>query len=327
MNMRTIDEYIELANKAVAGISCPKEPKGLYEPIVYGLSQGGKRLRPAILLAACDAVGGDCLKALPQAAAIEMYHNFTLLHDDVMDNADLRRGKPTVCSKWDDNTAILSGDAMLTMATRLVCDGVEPEKAVRLLGEFSRTAMGVYEGQQYDMEFERRKDVGIGEYIDMIRLKTSVLLAGACRIGAIMGGADERIAAALYEFAENLGIAFQLQDDWLDVYGDPKVFGKAIGGDILNNKKTYLLITAMSLAEGADKEELDSWLGDSIHFAGEKVAAVTAIYNRLNVGELCLRQVEEYSRRAVEALRGAGLGGEAESFFKAFDAMVMNREK
>ena len=327
MGMRTIEEYIELANLAVAGITFPKEPKGLYEPIIYGMSQGGKRLRPAILLAACDAVGGDCMKAMPQAAAIEMYHNFTLLHDDVMDNADLRRGKPTVCNKWDDNTAILSGDAMLTMATQMVVDGVDSVKAVRLLGEFCRTAAGVYEGQQYDMDFEQRQQVSIEEYVNMIRLKTSVLLAGACRLGAMMGDASDKVADALYEFAVNLGIAFQLQDDWLDVYGDPKVFGKAIGGDIMNNKKTYLLITALNCAKGGDREELDRWLNDKAPFAGEKIAGVTAVYNRLGVGESCRREIERYSNCAIEALRGAGLPADAEQLFEDFIRMLMGREK
>lgn len=325
--MRKIEEYIELANRAVKDIVLPDEPKGLYDPIAYGLSHGGKRLRPAILLAACDAVGGDCMTALPQAAAMEMFHNFTLLHDDVMDNADLRRGKPTVCRKWNDNTAILSGDAMLTLASVLIVKDAVPETAVRLLEAFNRTAVGVYEGQQYDMEFENRPDVSIEEYIGMIRLKTSVLLAGACRIGAVMGGADERCADALYDFAVNLGLAFQLQDDWLDVYGDPKVFGKAIGGDIMNNKKTFLLINAMNMAEGADKEELDRWLNEQTPFAGEKIAGVTGIYDRLQIGDLCRKAVDEYNGRALDALRRAGFDADAEAFFLAFDAMVMKRDK
>ena len=256
-----------------------------------------------------------------------MYHNFTLLHDDVMDKADLRRGKPTVCNKWDDNTAILSGDTMLTLATQLVVDGVEPQKAMRLLKEFNETAIGVYEGQQYDMEFEARTDVTIDEYMEMIRLKTSVLLAGAARIGAVMGDADERNANALYDFAVNLGLAFQLQDDWLDVYGDPDVFGKAIGGDIMNNKKTYMLINAMQKAEGADKEELEFWLGNKSAYPGEKIAGVTGIYDRLDIGQICLDAVAEYSRKAVEALHSADLAQEAVAFFEAFDKMVMGRKK
>lgn len=192
--MKRIEEYIELANKAVENISYPAEPNGLYEPIRYGMAQGGKRLRPALLLAACDAAGVETEKAMKQAAAIEMFHNFTLLHDDVMDKADLRRGKPTVCNKWDDNTAILSGDTMLTLATELLVDGMEAQKAVRLLRLFNRTAIEVYEGQQYDMEFETRNDVSIDEYIHMIRLKTSVLLGCACKIGAIVGDATENNA-------------------------------------------------------------------------------------------------------------------------------------
>ena len=232
-----------------------------------------------------------------------------------------------MCNKWDDNTAILSGDTMLTLATQLVVDGVEPQKAMRLLKEFNETAIGVYEGQQYDMEFEARTDVTIDEYMEMIRLKTSVLLAGAARIGAVMGDADERNANALYDFAVNLGLAFQLQDDWLDVYGDPDVFGKAIGGDIMNNKKTYMLINAMQKAEGADKEELEFWLGNKSAYPGEKIAGVTGIYDRLDIGQICLDAVAKYSRKAVEALHSADLAPEAVAFFEAFDKMVMRRKK
>ena len=327
--MRTIEEYIAMAQDAVDRIACPagRQPSGLYEPIVYGLSQGGKRLRPLLVLAACDAVGGDCTKALPQAAAVEMFHNFTLLHDDVMDKADLRRGKPTVCNKWDDNTAILSGDTMLTLATQLVVEGVAPEKALELLRVFNDTAIGVYEGQQLDMEYELRDDVSVDEYMEMIRLKTSVLLAGAAHVGALMGDASENQAKAIGEFAVNLGLAFQLQDDWLDVYGDPDVFGKAIGGDIMNNKKTFVLIKAMQHAEGADREELFAWLGNNSAYPGEKIAGVTGIYDRLGIGQLCLDAVAECSRKAVDALHSAELSAEATAFFKEFDKMVMKRKK
>lgn len=325
--MRKIEEYIDLANKAVNEIQYPAQPSGLYEPIVYGLSQGGKRLRPAILLAACEAVGGRAEDALSQAAAIEMFHNFTLLHDDVMDHASLRRGKPTVCCKWNNNVAILSGDTMLTMASQLLTKGVEPEKAVQLLDAFNQTAIGVYEGQQYDMEFETRADVTIEEYIEMIRLKTSVLLAGACRIGAILGNADKATADALYDFAINLGLAFQLQDDRFDVYGDPKVFGKNIGGDIMNNKKTYLLISALNMAKGADLEELQYWLREPAPLAGEKIAAVTAIYDRLNINEVCQKRIDRYNNQALEALKRSNLSAEAMAFFESFDTMVMGRNK
>lgn len=327
--MRKIEDYIALAEKAVGLYACPKgaRPEGLYAPIAYGLSQGGKRLRPAILLAACDAVGGDCEKAMHQAAAVEAFHNFTLLHDDVMDNADLRRGKPTVRRRWGDNAAILSGDAMLTLATRQVAEGVPAERAVKLLGVFSDMAMAVYEGQQYDMEFEGRDSVTVGEYMAMIELKTAALLAGSCRMGAMMGGAGKDRSDALADFARNIGLAFQLQDDWLDVYGDPKVFGKAVGGDIMNNKKTYLLITAMEKATGSDRKELERWIAADSPFAGEKIAAVTAIYDRLCAGDICRDAVALYCDKAVDALRRARLEGEAEDFFGSFVGMLMDRKK
>lgn len=325
--MRTIEEYIRLAEKAVGSITLPKRPAGLYEPITYGLSNGGKRLRPALLLAACEAAGKDCTAALSQAAAIEMFHNFTLLHDDVMDNADLRRGKPTVCRKWDNNTAILSGDTMLTLATQLLVEGVAPDKAARLLAIFNRAAIGVYEGQQYDMEFENRNDVTEEEYIDMIRLKTSVLLGCAAQLGAEIGDAEERQGMALYGFAMNLGIAFQLQDDWLDVYGDPAVFGKATGGDIMNNKKTFLLIKAMEIAEGNDKKNLQYWLDIKDADPEKKISAVTAIYDSLGIGDICQKSVEKHNTEALRCLGKSGLTAEAAGFFEEFDRMVMNRKK
>lgn len=325
--MKGIEGYISLAENAVGSVVLPKCPAGLYEPIEYGLSNGGKRLRPALLLAACDAVGGDCSAALNQAVAVEMFHNFTLLHDDVMDNADMRRGKPTVCRKWDDNTAILSGDAMLTLATQKLIEGVAPEKAVRLLAIFNRAAVGVYEGQQYDMEFESRKDVTVSEYINMIRLKTSVLLGCAAQLGAEMGDGGERQGNALYGFAMNLGIAFQLQDDWLDVYGNPAVFGKAIGGDIMNDKKTFMLIKAMELADGREKESLDYWLGRQDVVPEEKIKVVTAIYDNLSIGDICRESIEEHNLEALRCLDESGLSADAVSYFKDFDAMVMNRKK
>lgn len=325
--MRTIEDYITLAKAAVAALTLPTSPEGLYEPIAYGLSNGGKLLRPALLLASCEAVGGDAEKALSQAAAIEMYHNFTLFHDDVMDRADLRRGKPTVCAKWDDNTAILSGDTLLTLAVEKVVENVEPQKAVELLRIFNRAAIEVYEGQQYDMMFENRDNVGIDDYVNMIRLKTSVLLGAACKIGAVMGNADSSRSQALYDFAMNLGIAFQLQDDMLDVYGDPKVFGKAIGGDILNNKKTFLLINAINLAEGDTKAELNSWLNASHPFPGEKIAAITAIYDHLGVDRLCREAIADYDSRARQSLQGSELSDEAIAFFEAFAESLMGRKR
>lgn len=325
--MRTLEEYIDLAEQAMTTIAYPSEPKGLYEPIAYGLSNGGKRLRPAILLAACEAVGKDCSVAVNQAAAIEMYHNFTLFHDDVMDNADIRRGKPTVCAKWDNNTAILSGDTLLTMASEKVITGIDAKKAVKLLQIFNRTAIEVYEGQQYDMEFENRTDVSIDEYINMIRLKTSVLLGGACRIGAELADATEEQSEALYQFAINLGLAFQLQDDLLDVYGDPEIFGKAIGGDIMNNKKTFLLINAMLLAKGDDAEELNYWLHNPEPLPGEKIAGVTAIYNRLGIDAICREAIEDYHKKSLYYIENSGLSKEAVDFFMSFAESLMNRKK
>ena len=232
-----------------------------------------------------------------------------------------------MCRKWDNNTAILSGDTMLTLATRLLTSGTAPEKAVRLLGIFNQAAIGVYEGQQYDMEFESRNDVSIEEYIDMIRLKTSVLLGCSARLGAEMGGADRKQGDALYGFAMNLGISFQLQDDWLDVYGDSEVFGKAIGGDILNNKKTYLLIKALELAKGSDREELLGWLEKQDAEPDRKIKAVTAIYDRLGIGKICREAIESYNAEALRHLEQSGLDSDAVAFFKDFDSMVMNRNK
>lgn len=303
----------------------------MYEPIEYTLASGGKRLRPHLAIIAAEAViNGGLINSmddvLPAALALEVFHNFTLVHDDVMDRAEVRRGQETVHRKWNNNTAILSGDQMLIEAYKLLAQVPAP-KLPQVLKWFNEMATGVCEGQQYDMEFEARTDVTIDEYMEMIRLKTSVLLAGAARIGAVMGDADERNANALYDFAVNLGLAFQLQDDWLDVYGDPDVFGKAIGGDIMNNKKTYMLINAMQKAEGADKEELEFWLGNKSAYPGEKIAGVTGIYDRLDIGQICLDAVAEYSRKAVEALHSADLAPEAVAFFEAFDKMVMGRKK
>ena len=257
--MLTFNQYLERVNAAIENLPYPAQPAHLYEPISYTMALGGKRIRPVLVLMACEAVGGDIEKAIMPAVGLEMYHNFTLLHDDVMDKADIRRGKPTVHVKWDDNTAILSGDAMLTMATQLIAraDAAVMPQVMEL---FNRTAMEIYEGQQYDMDFESRGDVTVEEYIAMIRLKTSVLLGCACKMGALIGGADEATAQRFYEIGENLGLAFQLQDDMLDVWGDEATFGKAIGGDIMNNKKTFLLINACQRATDDNRIELALWL-------------------------------------------------------------------
>ncbi len=325
--MKKLEEYIALAEKALNEIEYPEVPTGLYEPIKYGMSQGGKRLRPVLLLASYEALGGNPEDVLSQAAAIEMYHNFTLLHDDVMDNADLRRGQPTVCKKWNNNTAILSGDAMLTMASMLLLKNMPAEKIIKLSQTFNKAAIEVFEGQQYDMDFESRNNVTIDEYIHMIRLKTSVLLGCASKLGAEAADGESEKCEALYNFAMNLGVAFQLQDDWLDVYGDAKVFGKSIGGDILNNKKTLLLINAMNIAKGADKEELDYLLNSTDVFPAEKIAAVTSIYNRLGIDKICVENIEKYNNIALDYLAKAGLDEDAYNFFVEFDQKIMGRNK
>ena len=251
--MKRIHAYIEQ-------LSYSREPKGLYDPIEYVLALGGKRLRPVLMLLAYNLYREDVESIFSQAAGIETYHNFTLLHDDLMDNADMRRGKPVVHKKWNENTAILSGDAMLILSYQFMMNQCPPEHVQEVMEIFGRTALEVCEGQQWDMEFESHNDVTVSEYIEMIRLKTSVLLAAALKIGAVLGGASSADAQKLYDFGIQMGLAFQLQDDYLDVYGNPAVFGKKIGGDILCNKKTYMLITALEQAKGENREELLRWL-------------------------------------------------------------------
>ncbi len=253
-------EYLQaLISEEVNKLAFPEYPVALYEPISYILSLGGKRMRPALLLMACDLFGGDIEAAISPALAIEVFHNFTLMHDDIMDNAPLRRGSVTVHERWNNNVGILSGDVMLVQGYKLMMQ-VEDRLLRPILDIFNTTAVGVCEGQQLDMEFEERNDVGIDEYINMIRLKTAVVLGGALKIGALIGGADSKDADLLSSFGEHLGIAFQLQDDILDVYGDPEKFGKQVGGDIISNKKTFLLIKALESADAQQKKELAGWI-------------------------------------------------------------------
>ena len=324
--MLTFNEYLERVNNAIKAIPYPQQPSHLYEPITYTMDLGGKRLRPVLVLMACDAVGGDINRAITPAIGLEMFHNFTLLHDDVMDKADIRRGKPTVHVKWDDNPAILSGDAMLTMATQLIAQS--PDDVVpQVMDLYNRTAMEIYEGQQYDVDFETRTDVTVDEYIEMIRLKTSVLLGCACKMGALIGGADEATARLFYKVGENLGLAFQLQDDMLDVWGDEATFGKAIGGDIMNNKKTFLLINAMQRATGDHKVELSLWLNTPNASRSVKVPAVTAIYDALNLRSLSLDAINRYNNEALEALGKIDISAEARTEFCNFITRLVKRDK
>ena len=324
--MLTFNQYLERVNAAIESLPYPAQPAHLYEPISYTMALGGKRIRPVLVLMACEAVGGDIEKAIMPAVGLEMYHNFTLLHDDVMDKADIRRGKPTVHVKWDDNTAILSGDAMLTMATQLIA---QADAAVmpQVMELFNRTAMEIYEGQQYDMDFESRGDVTVEEYIAMIRLKTSVLLGCACKMGALIGGADEATAQRFYEIGENLGLAFQLQDDMLDVWGDEATFGKAIGGDIMNNKKTFLLINACQRATDDNRIELALWLNTENASRAVKVPAVTAIYERLGLKELSEAEIAKYNDKAMAAVFETAVDEPAKKAFIDLISRLVKRDR
>lgn len=318
--MINISELSDFINKHIDQLPYPQNPANLYAPIKYTLSAGGKRLRPTLLLSVVSALGEDVEKALPQALGLEMFHNFTLLHDDVMDNADVRRGRPTVHCKWDENTAILSGDAMLTMATQLVCncDASHLKQVVEL---FNRTAMEVYEGQQYDMDFESRTDVTVDEYVEMIKLKTSVLLACACKMGAILANADSETANAFYEYGLKLGLGFQLQDDYLDTYGDPLVFGKQIGGDILNDKKTWLQITACN--EDTSEVMQRALRGD---FEGQqKIEAVRGVYDSLNLKERIAALVASYGEQAIAVLDKVNITEESRQYFISLANKLSNR--
>lgn len=297
-------EILEKVNAEIAQMTFERQPADLYAPIQYVLSLGGKRIRPVLMLMAYNLYKEDVGAIVNQALGIETYHNYTLLHDDLMDRADMRRGKMTVHKKWNDNTAILSGDSMLVMAYRYMLQGCPSGKLTDVMGVFTETALEIGEGQQFDMDFETRDDVSEEEYIEMIRLKTSVLLACALKIGAILADAPAEDADLLYRFGENLGLAFQLQDDVLDVYGDPSVFGKKIGGDILCNKKTYMLITALRLAGKSDREALEEWIAHPSGTYGpeEKIAAVTALYDKIGIRRMCDEKICSYFEEARQVL-------------------------
>jgi geranylgeranyl diphosphate synthase type II len=301
-----------------------RDPKGLYAPIEYVLSLGGKRIRPVLMMLSYLLYKENPQDILSQAAGIETYHNYTLLHDDLMDRADMRRGQLTVHKKWDDNTAILSGDAMLVLAYQWMAQCDAPHLP-QVMAVFSQTALEICEGQQWDMEFESRTDVTIPEYIEMIRLKTSVLLAAALKIGALLADAPEADAQRLYDYGVKMGLAFQLQDDLLDVYGDPKVFGKQIGGDICCNKKTFMLITALAQANPAQRAELDRWIAAPEFNREEKVSAVTRIYDELHIRELCQQQIEAYYAEALRHLEAVETPADRKEPLVAFARKLMNR--
>ena len=317
---------LEKINDYIKNLPLDREPHGLYEPIEYVLSLGGKRIRPMLMLMAYELWKDDSEKILPQAVALETFHNFTLLHDDVMDNADVRRGKPTVHKKWNENTAILSGDNMLVLAFKWM-QQCPSDKMPAVLGTFTDTAIEIDEGQQLDIDFEERGDVREEEYIEMIRLKTSVLLACAAKIGAIMADAPKEDAENIYKFGEAIGLSFQLQDDYLDVYGNPEVFGKAIGGDITSNKKTYMLINALNKAEGAEKKELEQWIGAKDFDRDEKVKAVTRIYNSLGIDKMAKAKMEQYYNDAIAFLDKVNVPESRKQALRDYADSMMKREK
>lgn len=287
-------------NKEILNLDWDREPYGLYEPIEYTLAAGGKRVRPQLAMIASQLFGGKDEEVLPAALALEVFHNFTLLHDDVMDKADVRRGRPTVHVKWNENTAILSGDQMLIEAYKLL-SGVPADKLPRVLQLFNQMATEICEGQQYDVDFESQEHVTIDEYLKMIRLKTSVLLANALQTGAYIAGADEQAQEALYQFGINIGLAFQIQDDILDVWSDPKTFGKAVGGDISCNKKTFVYLEAKKRG-GEETKRLEEWYSQVLEDNTEKIAAVKEIFEQLGVRDVCEQVVEDYTRKAMRIL-------------------------
>lgn len=318
-------QLLDKVNAYLSTIPYMREPRGLYTPIEYVLSIGGKRIRPLLMLLTYNLYKEDVDKILSQAAGIETYHNYTLLHDDLMDRADMRRNKPTVHKVWDDNTAILSGDAMLVLAYQLM--GNCSEKYLkRVMDIFTQTALEICEGQQWDVEFETRNDVTVLEYIEMIRLKTSVLLAAALKIGAVMGDASPQDTQKLYDFGIKMGLAFQLQDDFLDVYGDPQVFGKNIGGDILCNKKTFMLITALSLADKEQKKALEQWIACTDFCPQEKIKAVTELYDQIGIGRICEEKINEYYAEGLSLLESVAVPTETKAQLKTFVCHLMDRK-
>lgn len=322
--MLSLQDTLEIINREIQAIQYPKTPAGLYEPIAYLLTLKGKKLRPAFTLLACNLYQDDVDAAIRPALAWEIFHNFTLMHDDVMDKAELRRGQPTVHKKWNENTAILSGDAMLILSyifmTKSLTENVKP-----LLDLFSMTATEICEGQQYDMEFERRPDVSEQEYIEMIRLKTAVMLGACLRSGAIIGGANKTDGQNLYDFGIYLGIAFQIKDDLLDVFGNPDVFGKKTGGDILCNKKTYLLINALNSANITDKAELLKWLACNDR-PEEKIVAVRSLYDKLAIPEKTGETVRIFYRKALTALQAVSVDENRKKVLKNIAEELMERE-
>ena len=323
--MYSAEELLKKVNEALEALPYDRKPETLYAPIKYVLSLGGKRVRPVLMLLAYNLFKDDPERIMTQAIGLETYHNFTLLHDDLMDNADMRRGHETVHRKWDPNQAILSGDTMLLQAFGRI-GACEADKMKDVFNTFLTTTYEIDEGQQLDVEFETRNDVKEEEYIEMIRLKTSVLLACAVKIGAILAGASKEDQENLYKFGEQVGLAFQLQDDLLDVYGDPKVFGKNIGGDITSNKKTYMLINAFNRANETQRAELTKWVSAKEFNRDEKVKAVTRLYDEIGIRQLCEEKMEACYAKAKDYLAKVSVAEERKAELKAYAAAMMKRQ-
>lgn len=323
--MEKINHYISVVNQAIDELSYNKEPKKLYEPIKYTLALGGKRIRPALLLLSNDLFGGKVVNATNAALAIEVFHNFTLVHDDIMDDAPLRRGKTTVFKKWDTNTAILSGDVMLVNAIQLFAKD-NNDKLADILSIFNKAAVEVCEGQQYDMDFETMESVSIDDYLKMIELKTAVLLAASLKIGALIANAKQDDANHIYEFGKNLGIAFQLMDDILDLYGNPEKFGKQVGGDVIANKKTYLLLKAKELAKEETRKELEFCLTSTALKPENKVERIKAIFNTLGVKKAAIEEMNLFYNTAISHLDSIDAPEDKKKVFEDFAKQLMHRE-
>ena len=323
--MRNNDEILSLFENYLAQIQLPEEPQLLYQPILYAMSGGGKRIRPTLLLLCCEAFGGDVREAMSAASAVEMFHNFTLLHDDIMDNALVRRGKPSVFAEWGENIAILSGDAMMIYAYKLLRN-VPDEKLPRILDIFTEMALQVCEGQQYDMDFEHLKKVAVAEYMNMIELKTAALLAGSVTIGATLAGASEEDVQKLHKFATEVGLAFQLQDDLLDSYGDEQL-GKKIGGDILEGKKTYLMIISLSHATEEQREVLRSTHLNTNLTDEQKIAAVKAVYDAIGAKQMTEQQIAVRISRALAILDTLDVPAERLEYMKGYVESLIGRKR
>lgn len=325
--MYSFPECLEIINKEIDQLTFEKEkPAELYEPIRYILGLGGKRIRPALVLMACNLYNDSVEDAIAPALAIEIFHNFTLIHDDIMDNAPLRRNKHTVHEKWNENVAILSGDAMQILAYRFLCQG-KLQYLKKLLDIFNQTAIEICEGQQFDMNFAKRTEVTLAEYLRMIELKTSVLLAASLKMGAISGGAPEAEAQKLYEFGRNLGLAFQIQDDYLDTYANQDNFGKTIGGDIAENKKTFLLIKALELAKGEQNNILMRAISNQIADSEIKFELVRKAYDELGIPEITKQKIEEYSSAAFSFLDALDVKESKKENLREVAKNLMTRDK